>query len=141
MFKIFILTIGVLSFLSASSELNWNSSYEKALKEAKAQNKDIYMLIVSSDCRWCRKFESTTLQDSEVIKRLEKKYILLEVNKDKDFIDPRFNTKSVPRHYFIREDEKIIHNFLGAWNRSDFYSFLKDVDKKRELILKTKENR
>ncbi len=137
MLKQLIILISLISLLT-SSELNWNDNYNKALQEAKTQNKDIYLLITSSDCRWCRKFESTTMQDKEVLKDLSKKYVFIQMNKDIDDIPNKFNIKSVPRHYFITKNDENIHTFLGAWNREDFYSFLKDVDKKRELNFKNK---
>jgi len=135
--KILLIVIGLLSFLSAS-ELHWNSDYKKALQEAKIQNKDIYMLITASDCRWCRKFEDVTLSRAEVIEHLKEKYVLLSIDRDFDDVDRRFNLKSIPRHYFIDKNDKIIHTFLGAWKKDDFYSFLKDVVVKK---LKIEENR
>ncbi len=140
MFKHLIILFGFISILS-SSELNWNDDYDKALAQAKAQDKDIYLLITSSDCRWCRKFESTTMQDKELLSNLSQKYVFIQMNKEIDDIDSKFNTKSVPRHYFITKEDKIIHTFLGAWNREDFNSFLKDVDKKRESNFNNKENK
>jgi len=128
--KIFISILALASFLF-SAELNWNDDYDKALVDAKAQKKDVYMLITSSDCRWCRKFESTTLQDSSVIDRLEQQYVLLHLNRDIDFIPEGYKKKRVPRHYFLTEEGEIIYSFLGAWNKEDFFSFLKDVDEKR----------
>jgi thioredoxin-related protein len=128
-----ILTIMLLVSALWSTELNWNSDYEKALKEAKETKKDLYMLITSTNCRWCRKFESTTLQDESVIKRLKQQYVLLHLNRDTDFIPKRFKKKRVPRHYFLTNDSEEIYTFLGAWNKEDFFSFLKDVDEKREI--------
>ena len=127
----YLFTMMMLSSILFSSELDWDRDYNKALQEAKAEKKDVYMLITSSDCRWCRKFESTTLQEAVVIERLEKQYILLHINRDTDYLPEGFKSKRVPRHYFLTSKGKIIYSFLGAWDREDFFSFLKDVDKKR----------
>ncbi len=135
MFKKLFIIIGLLSSLY-SSDLDWNSNYKKALQEAKLQNKDIYFLITSSDCRWCRKFETKTLGDTEVIEKLKEKYVLLAMNKDFDDIPSKFKAKSVPKHYFITSKDEIIHSFLGAWMKEDFYSFLSDVDKRKAKKLK-----
>lgn len=128
--KLLVMIVALVSFLSGA-ELNWNNDYKKALIQAKEQNKDIYMLITSSDCRWCRKFESTTLQDQSVIDRLKEQYVLLLTNRDIHFIPEGLKKKRVPRHYFLTVKGQIIYSFLGAWNKEDFYSFLKDVDEKR----------
>lgn len=128
--KIILLMLTLVSFMFAN-ELGWSNDYNKTIAEAKAQNKDVYMLITSSDCRWCRKFESTTLQDKSVIERLEKQYLLLNLNRDTDFIPAEYKKQRVPRHYFLTSKGEIIYTFLGAWNKEDFFSFLKDVDEKR----------
>ena len=127
----YLLSIALLSSILFGANLNWNNDYKKALVDAKAQNKDVYMLITSSDCRWCRKFESTTLQEKEVIDRLKKQYVLLHVDRDKDFLPEGIKSKRVPRHYFLTNKGEIIYSFLGYWNQEDLFSFLKDVDEKR----------
>ncbi len=127
----YFLTIVMLSSILFSADLNWNDNYNRALKDAKAQNKDIYMLITSNDCRWCRKFESTTLQKKAVIDRLKEQYVLLHVDRDMDDFPKNFKSKRVPRHYFLTSKGQIIYSFLGYWEKEDFFSFLKDVDKKR----------
>ncbi|HIC42850.1 MAG TPA: DUF255 domain-containing protein [Sulfurimonas sp.] len=56
----------ILSLLSLcvftlyANELNWANSYNEALLIAKAENKNIMLLITSKTCRWCRKLESNT---------------------------------------------------------------------------------
>ena len=126
-----ILMIIALSTMLFSAHLDWNSDYKKALTEAKTQNKDVYMLITSADCRWCRKFESQTLQDRSVIKRLKEQYVLLHIDRDKNYFPSKFKSKRVPRHYFITNNGEIIYSFLGFWEKDDFFSFLRDVDDKR----------
>ncbi len=126
-----ILMIIALSTMLFSADLDWNDSYHKALEDAKVQNKDVYMLITSSDCRWCRKFESITLQDKSVIKRLKEQYVLLHIDRDKNYFPSKFKSKRVPRHYFITNKGQIIYSFLGFWEKDDFFSFLSDVDKRR----------
>ena len=127
----YLLTILMFGTMLFSAELNWDSDYEKALKEAQKQNKDVYMLITANDCRWCRKFESTTLQEKVVIDRLKKQYILLHVDREMDDFPKSFKSKRVPRHYFLTSKGEIIYSFLGYWKKDDFFSFLKDVDDKR----------
>lgn len=126
---IFLITLFISSLFA--TQMGWQNNYKAALKEAKIEKKDVYMLITSSDCRWCRKFESTTLQEKVVIERLKEQYVLLHVDRDDDFIPADFKRKRVPRHYFITNRGEIIYSFLGYWDREDFFSFLADVDEKR----------
>ncbi len=113
-----------------SAELGWSEDYETSLKLAKKENKGLYVLLTSSTCRWCRKFENTTLQDKEVIKKLKEKYVLVHADRDIDDFPEWFKTKRVPRHYFVTNKGEEIYSFLGYWDSLDFKSFLGDVDKK-----------
>ena len=131
MFKFLFLTILSVSWLM-SANLTWGNDYNKALKEAQVKKKDIYMLVTSENCRWCRKFEATTLQDPLVLQKLNQKYVLLHIDRDKDYMPEHFKKKRVPRHYFIRNDGSIIYSFLGFWDSEDFISFLSDVDKRKK---------
>jgi len=127
----FLLSLITLTTMLFSSNLDWNSDYYKALEDAKVQKKDVYMLITSQTCKWCRKFESRTLQDKSVIKRLKEQYVLLHIDRDKNYFPKEFKSKRVPRHYFITSKGEIIYSFLGFWEKDDFFSFLRDVDDKR----------
>ena len=84
-----------------SAELGWSDDYEKALKIAKKEKKNVYVLVTSSSCRWCRKFENTTLQDKEVLKRLKEKYVLVHADRDMDDLPEWFKIKRVPIKYKI----------------------------------------
>jgi len=127
---VWITMLLISSLLSA--ELGWSDDYEASLKLAKKENKDIYALITSSTCRWCRKFENTTLQDKEVLKKLNKKYILVHLDRDIDDLPQWFDVRRVPKHYFVTAKGKEIYSFLGYWDSLDFKSYLGDVDKAKK---------
>ncbi|DAB30201.1 MAG TPA: thioredoxin [Sulfurimonas sp. UBA12504] len=138
--QILFVTLLLVSTLFGS-ELGWNNDYKKALEQAKIEKKDVYMLITSADCRWCRKFEVTTLQDEAILQRLKKQYVLLHIDRDEDYMPEHFKKKRVPRHYFLRADGTVIYSFLGYWNSEDFASFLGDVEQRKikQDTLKNKE--
>jgi len=110
------------------TSIDWISEYNEALSQAKVQNKNVYMLITSNNCRWCRKFESTTLQNPKVIKELKQKYVLLHIDREMDEIPKKFKKSPVPRHYFLTPNGEIIYTFLGYWDSLDFTSYLDDVE-------------
>ncbi|QFR48960.1 DUF255 domain-containing protein [Sulfurimonas lithotrophica] len=127
--KIFILLLLVnLLFSEEIGELTFSNDYKKVMAQAKKENKRVYMLITSSSCRWCRKFESTTLTDWTVAEKLEGKYLLLHIDRDNDYFPKHLKHKRVPRHYFLTPDEQVIYTFLGYWNVEDFTSYVDDVD-------------
>lgn len=130
MLKTFLITILFVAALFGA-DLDWNHDYKKALEAAQKEKKDIYMFITSANCRWCKKFESTTLEDEAILQKLKKQYVLLHIDRDADYMPESFKKERVPRHYFLRADGTIIYSFLGYWNSEDFTSFLGDVKQRK----------
>ncbi len=112
------------------AELDWANDYEKALIQATKEKKQVYLLITSENCGWCRKFENTTLQEDAILERLKQKFVLLHISRDRDALPAKFKTERVPRHYFVTPKGEIIHTFMGYWSSEDFASLLDDVEKK-----------
>ncbi|MDQ7062475.1 MAG: thioredoxin family protein [Sulfurimonas sp.] len=91
-----------MSSLFASS-IDWPNNYEAALKQAKAENKKVYLFITSDYCKWCREFEDITLKDEKILGLLKKDYVLLHLSKERHTIDKRFNEVSfLPKHFFSK---------------------------------------
>ncbi len=129
--KYLLIIIALVSTLM-SAELGWSDEYEDSLKIAQKENKDVYVLVTSSTCRWCRKFENTTLQDEKILKQLKEKYVLVHADRDIDDLPEWFNVKRVPKHYFVTAKGEEIFSFLGYWDSLDFRSFLGDVERERK---------
>ncbi|QOY53989.1 thioredoxin family protein [Candidatus Sulfurimonas marisnigri] len=120
-----ILVIALLSTLNA---FDWPSDYEEALEQAKKEKKNIYLLIGSEYCHFCTKLKSNVLVKDEVVKRLKKDYVLLYLSTVMDEIPGQFETKSIPRHYFLKENGKIIYTTVGYRNIQGFYELLEEVE-------------
>ena len=109
----YLVSIILFSTLLFSSDLDWPSDYDKALIQAKKENKFVYVLITSDSCRWCRKFEQTTLLDMDIEDRLEEEYITIHLSRDRHQIPGKFKTSPVPRHYFLDQKGDILYNTIG----------------------------
>ena len=128
--KILIL-ISLCVFSLFANELNWANSYKEALVQAKTENKNVMILITSHTCRWCRKLESETLTNEDIIKRMNKDYISVHVTRGEDDYPEALEAPGVPATYFLNSDGKpIIKKVMGYWNAEDYASFLDDVDYK-----------
>jgi len=125
--KSLFLTIILVSSLFSLDFLN---DYNEALKEAKKVNKPIYLLITSTSCRWCVKFEKTTLKSHQVKNRLAKEFVTLHLVREINVIPDKFKTTPVPRHYFLNKKGDIIFNGLGYRNEEIFNSFMDSVQKR-----------
>ena len=124
---LFITFIFTISLFGSS---NWIEDYDEAVKIAQEQNKRIYMLIVSENCRWCKKFERTTLKDEKLLQRLSKQYVILRLSREMDDIPSKFKTTPIPRHYFLSNSGDVIFPVVGYRDVETFNSFLDTVNER-----------
>ncbi len=120
------------------ADIDWPSDYKAALQEAKQEHKLVYIFITSDSCRWCRKFEATTLQDEGIKKRLLQEFVTIHMSRDQVKIPEQFKTAPVPRHYFVDADGKILYSSLGHRCIEIFDSFMDNAHQADEKN-KTKE--
>ena len=118
------------------SSTNWQTNYHTALQMAQEENKRVYMLIVSDDCRWCNKFERTTLKDKKILQRLNEKYVLLHLIREWDNIPKKFKTTPIPRHYFLTSQGEIVFPVVGYRDIDTFKEFLNNADERYERLAK-----
>lgn len=127
--KIFLLMM--LTVLVFGAEITWNNSYEQALAKAKKESKPLMVLITSEQCRWCRKLENTTLQDEEIVARINAKFQAVNVTKDKSVYPKNLSAKMVPMSYFIDPSNgKVLYSIPGYWGSEDYHSILDDALRK-----------
>ncbi len=118
-----LLTMGLFG-----AEIPWNSSYDQALIKAKKEGKPLMVLITSETCRWCRKLESTTLQDDEIVSRINTSFQAVNVTKDKSIYPRNLTAKMVPISYFIDpRNGKVLYSIPGFWGTEDYNSILDDA--------------
>ena len=123
----------VMALALSAAELNWTSDYQQALKDAKKQDKLVYILITSDSCKWCRKFEATTLQDKAIQKRLTKEFVKVHLSRDRHTIPKQFKTTPVPRHYFTDTKGNILYDSLGYRGVSCFDAFMDNAQDKLKV--------
>jgi len=128
-----LLSILLLSTALFSANLGWLNDYEQALKDAKAQNKLVYVFITSDNCKWCKKFANTTLQDETIKKRLYSEFITVHISRDRHLIPDKFETAPVPRHYFTDAEGNILYSSLGHRGVSCFDAFMDNAQNKLKV--------
>jgi len=92
------------------------------------------MLVVSDDCRWCKKFERTTLKDKKILKKLKEKYVLLHLSRDSNYIPKKYKTSPIPRHFFLTSTGEVVFPVVGYRDVETFNGFLDDVEKRYERL-------
>lgn len=128
--KLVLLALFIVNLFAA--EIAWNDTYEQAQAKAKKESKPLMVLITSEQCRWCRKFEATTLQDEDVISKLNSRFVTVHVTRDKSIYPKNLSAKMVPMHYFLDGEGKVIYSIPGYWPADDYQSILDDALRKNK---------
>ncbi len=124
--KILILTILSISTL-------FSSNYEDALIEAKKEHKIIMIMLEKENCKFCKKMEDEVLIDKNVSKILDRDFILLKLDVNRDELPLGLKKDMTPTFAFVKESGVMFSLIPGAWKRDDFISLLEYVKKKSKL--------
>ncbi len=121
-----ILFATLLLATSLFAQIEWESSYEEALKKSKEQGRPMLVLMVSEHCRWCHKLKEKTLKDPEVENYIERRFIPLLLDREKSEYPSYIKAKYVPTTFYISPEEKfIIKPVAGYWEPYDYMSDLR----------------
>ena len=126
----YFLILFALSLSLFADSIEWNKDYKTAVEKAKKTDKLVFVFITSKDCKFCKKLKETTLEDKNIVQKINKAYSSVIVMKDKDFFPSKLNAKATPMLYFLDKNENIIDYSLGYWDVADFNFILKDVQKR-----------
>ncbi len=98
---------------AASDSIRWHA-YDQGMALAKQENKKIFLHFWAEWCTYCRKMEKETFRDSAVIAYLNKHFISIRVNTDKEQkLAGRFGIRGVPDNWFVDETGQEISNRSG----------------------------
>ncbi len=125
-------------------ELKWQSSYKKALKKSKKENKPLLIYFTGSD--WCGpcKVLDKKLFHSERFGKIAKKDLILytaDSPRNTDLIDAsdlkvnkylkkKFKVKSFPTIVFVNHKEKVLGTKKGLIITDYYYPFIESMIKK-----------
>ncbi|MDY0122768.1 thioredoxin family protein [Sulfurimonas sp.] len=127
----------LLTFLIASAqsykefakEMGYETNYQKALKKAKDENKELLVVMITNNCPWCIRFEKTTLSDKTIDELIKRSYIPLILNKNDGGFPPYLNTPIVPTTYIIDpKDEKSDYERMGFMGKAEFLELFEELE-------------
>jgi thioredoxin-related protein len=111
--------------------IGYKTSYSEALNEAKNKNLPIMMVISTTSCPWCRKFERQTLRKKSIKDAVRESFVPLALTRDVDTYPEQFDAKVVPTVFFINPDnEEFFDKSLGYKNRIDYKKVLQKAAEK-----------
>lgn len=106
-------------------------SLEKALKQAKKEDKLIFIDCYTSWCGPCKRMAATTFQEEEVGKFFNKNFINLKVDIEKDEDGPeiarRYRVRAYPTLIVINGDGNLVKQTVGFQTSDKLMAFAKSV--------------
>lgn len=103
------------------------SSFDEAVKKAKAENKMIMVKATSEHCHYCKQMDREVLSAPEVLEKLKKGFISVEVDIYKQKLPADLKFKVTPTYFFLDADSKLVKTVPGAWDREDFLNILAEA--------------
>ncbi|RUM72104.1 MAG: hypothetical protein DSZ08_01730 [Sulfurovum sp.] len=105
-------------------------SFERALKQAKKENKIMIIQATAPHCRYCAKMEKEVLKDKKIVDLLKKEFVVVSVDLSKEVLPMDLRVRMTPTFFFIfvnDKNEKVkIKRIPGAWSKEDFLDILKE---------------
>ncbi|MCD4722730.1 MAG: thioredoxin fold domain-containing protein [Desulfobacula sp.] len=135
--KKFIFLIAAFLFVSmmavidtkafAADEIKWNT-YEEGLSLAEKQNKKIFINFHAAWCTFCKKLKKTTFKNQKVIEYLNKYFINISVNSDKEKnTAKKFGVRGLPTLFFLKPNSNMITGRPGFLDAELFLKILKFI--------------
>jgi len=117
----------IVPFWLLGADIQWSSNFSEAQAKAKKESKPMLVLITSEQCRWCRKLETTTLEDETIVSQINSKFAAVHVTRDKSVYPKNLTAKMVPMSYFLDPNGKVLYSMPGYWPIEDYQSILSDA--------------
>jgi len=104
-----ILISTIIFSVAECGNIRWYGDYEKALILAKKQNKDLFVVVVSSNCKICKDDFSTIFLDIDVVNYINNRYISIIVTKEfqLDYPIELYYTTQYPSYFFASSKDEV----------------------------------
>ena len=127
---LFLLLLSLHASSQNAQKLGYYSNYKEALAVAKEKDKPLMLIVVTSYCPWCRKFERKSLSSEKVATYIKKYFIpvIVDRNKDAEHFPSLYQTPRIPTVFYIdAHTEKVYWETVGYLNRSDMSEAVEDA--------------
>lgn len=126
MTKIIVLLLLTIS-VGFANAIKWEKDYATAVKQSRALNKPMMLIVSNHNCHFCVQFEQTTLSSPKVIQKLNTEYVMAIAYVDERPVFPQaLDTGGTPATWFLQGNgEPLFEPLMGA---IDTVSFLKALD-------------
>lgn len=122
-----ILAIGVSANFAADS-LNNATDLNKAIDDAKSQNKNVMLIFSQDDCYYCDLLKKDTLSNGDVISKLNEGYVtvIVDVNQQPQ-LAAKYKVFGTPVIVFMDSNQKDIGRIEGYVDANEFLDYIKGM--------------
>lgn len=138
---VFFLSLSVLFFsfrsvapesVSGTSGIKFSKlSFEKAIKQAKASGKLIFIDVHTSWCGPCKEMDQTTFSDSQVGGEFNRRFINLKIDaeesKDGPMISKSYTVTGYPTLLFINSEGKLVKKLVGKQSKEKLLAAISSI--------------
>jgi len=120
----YLVIICALSILLFANEIQFEHDFNQALQKAKSQNKEVMMMYSAPWCPECDYMKEVVFKDQEVKQYIQKHFIVLSLDIQKDRLPEGFDYMGIPTFFIIDQNGKEKNRIVGG-NKAD--KFLKSL--------------
>ncbi len=121
----FLLTTGMAS----AAEIHW-MTYRDGVATAKAHHKTLMIFFYADWCPYCKKMKAETLADARVINAVNRDFIAVRVNVDREKdIAREYRVRPIPDTWFVSAEGRPIGNRPGFIPADDLLTILNYMKK------------
>lgn len=131
-FACFLLSLAVLTTTFPSNSfcaetIKWYS-YDEGMSLGKSQHKKIFINFFADWCGYCVKMDKSTFVDPEVVSYLNKNFIAIKVNSEKqESLASRYKVRGLPSNWFVSDSGEQIGNYPGYIPADNLLPILKYI--------------
>ena len=108
--------------------LNSTSNLTKALNNAQLENKKVLLIFDQDSCYYCDLFKEDTLSNPEVQEILNKKYIVVYIDINKEGATAsKYQIFGTPSTIFLNKNKKELYRIEGYVPADEFLKTLKEI--------------
>lgn len=112
-FSVFLYILLISANAFAVDGIKWHV-YEEGIKLGKKNQEKVFLYFYSDLCRYCSEMENKTFKNTSVINIINKNFIPVKVNTDKEEkITYTYNVRGLPSIFFVSEKGDIINKYPG----------------------------
>ena len=121
-YLIIAFVFGVLLFAHG---LQYEHEFKTALQKAKHQNKEVMMMYSAVWCPECNYMKDVVFKDNKVANYIQKHFIVLTLDVQKDKLPEGFDYIGIPTFFFIDTNARERHKIIGGDKADRFLKKLK----------------